>query len=226
MPWSESFFASRLRASMVKRSRCSVMNPCARSGELLAGMAERGERDPGGRGVSKTESSRWQQLWRLPEEKFAIRLRHAKARVAGMATSSPSYAKAEYTGGYCRGLPFSGIVVAGGLTVVTALGDGRGRRAGGGGRKTSVGVPFVSMLGRGSLWASPHRREGSVRRMVRSFALSAETELLRQATEIRLRAERRWGENSAACINRAERKAIRRRYCPAGPALSRGACGR
>jgi hypothetical protein len=34
----------------------------------------------------------------LPEEKFEVRLEHAKARLEGMTTSSPSYSKAEYTG--------------------------------------------------------------------------------------------------------------------------------
>lgn len=49
-------------------------------------------------GLTKTQSSRWQKLARLPEEKFEIRVEHAKSRVAGMTTSAPSYAKAEYTG--------------------------------------------------------------------------------------------------------------------------------
>jgi phage N-6-adenine-methyltransferase len=87
-----------------------------RAGQLLALMAERGERDSGhgdrqsekakshpatqlsGLGVTKTESSRWQQLFRLPEEKFEIRLNHAGARVEGATTSAPNYSKATYTG--------------------------------------------------------------------------------------------------------------------------------
>jgi phage N-6-adenine-methyltransferase len=40
-------------------------------------------------GVTKNQSSRWQQLAALPEEKFEIRVEHAKARVEGMTTSSP-----------------------------------------------------------------------------------------------------------------------------------------
>lgn len=87
-----------------------------RAGELLREMAERGERDSGhgdrqsekaksqpatqlsGIGVTKAQSSRWQKLASLPDEKFEIRVEHAKARVAGMTTSAPSYTKAEYTG--------------------------------------------------------------------------------------------------------------------------------
>ena len=49
-------------------------------------------------GVTFTQSSRWQQLAALPEDKFEIRVEHAKARVEGMTTSAPSYSKAEYTG--------------------------------------------------------------------------------------------------------------------------------
>jgi hypothetical protein len=83
-----------------------------RAGEMLKEMAERGERDPGGRGrielrpatqladlgLTKTESSKFQKLAALTEEKFAIRVEHAKARVKGMTTCAPSYPKAEYTG--------------------------------------------------------------------------------------------------------------------------------
>jgi hypothetical protein len=49
-------------------------------------------------GVTKTQSSKWQKLAALPEDKFEIRVSHAKARVEGMTTSAPSYPKAEYTG--------------------------------------------------------------------------------------------------------------------------------
>jgi DNA N-6-adenine-methyltransferase Dam len=49
-------------------------------------------------GVTKTQSSKWQKLAALSDEKFAIRLEHAKARVEGMTTSAPSYSKAEYSG--------------------------------------------------------------------------------------------------------------------------------
>jgi hypothetical protein len=49
-------------------------------------------------GVTDTQSAKWQKLAALPEEKFEIRVEHAKARVEGMTTSAPSYSKAEYTG--------------------------------------------------------------------------------------------------------------------------------
>jgi DNA N-6-adenine-methyltransferase (Dam) len=49
-------------------------------------------------GVTKTQSSKWQRLAALPEEKFEIRVEHAEARVEGMTTSAPNYFKAEYTG--------------------------------------------------------------------------------------------------------------------------------
>ena len=49
-------------------------------------------------GVTKTQSAKWQKLAALPEDKFEIRVAHAKARVEGMTTSAPSYSKAEYTG--------------------------------------------------------------------------------------------------------------------------------
>jgi len=49
-------------------------------------------------GITKTQSSKWQKLAALPEDKFEIRVEHAKARVEGMTTSAPSYSKAEYTG--------------------------------------------------------------------------------------------------------------------------------
>ena len=41
-------------------------------------------------GVTKTQSSKWQHLAALPDEKFEIRVAHAKARVEGMTTSAPS----------------------------------------------------------------------------------------------------------------------------------------
>jgi phage N-6-adenine-methyltransferase len=49
-------------------------------------------------GISKTQSAKWQALAALPEDKFKIRVDHAKARVAGATTSAPSYSKAEYSG--------------------------------------------------------------------------------------------------------------------------------
>lgn len=87
-----------------------------RAGEILRDMAERGERDNGhgdrqsaeaksrpatqlsDLGVTKTQSSRWQRLADMSDDKFEIRVDHAKARVAGMTTSAPNYTKAEYTG--------------------------------------------------------------------------------------------------------------------------------
>ncbi len=69
-----------------------------RAGEILRDMAERGERDTGhgdrqsekaksrpvtqlrGLGLTKTESSQWQSLAALSEEKFAVRAEHANER--------------------------------------------------------------------------------------------------------------------------------------------------
>jgi hypothetical protein len=42
-------------------------------------------------GVTKVQSSKWQKLAALTVEKFKIRVEHAKARVAGMTTSAPSF---------------------------------------------------------------------------------------------------------------------------------------
>ena len=49
-------------------------------------------------GLTKTQSARWQQLAALSEDKFDIRLAHAKARVESMTTSAPNYTRAIYTG--------------------------------------------------------------------------------------------------------------------------------
>jgi hypothetical protein len=49
-------------------------------------------------GLTKTQSSKWQKLAALPEEKFEIRVAHAKARVEGMTTSAPSLTNGEYAG--------------------------------------------------------------------------------------------------------------------------------
>ena len=49
-------------------------------------------------GVTKTQSAKWQKLAALPEDKFEIRVEHAKARVEGMTTSAPSYSTGEYAG--------------------------------------------------------------------------------------------------------------------------------
>ena len=49
-------------------------------------------------GITKTQSSKWQKLAALPEDKFEIRVEHAKARVENMTTSAPSNSKEEYIG--------------------------------------------------------------------------------------------------------------------------------
>ena len=41
--------------------------------------------------ITKTQSSKWQRLAALPEEKFEIRVEHAKARVRNMTTSAPGF---------------------------------------------------------------------------------------------------------------------------------------
>src|SRR5208283_741441 len=89
-----------------------------RAGEMLATMKASGERDSGtgyhrntdksesrleipklqNLGVTATQSAKWQHLAKLPEDKFEIRVEHAKARVANMTTSAPAYPKAEYSG--------------------------------------------------------------------------------------------------------------------------------
>jgi hypothetical protein len=89
------------------------LNAERKGGEILIEMAENGERADRGRRdqmsrattftlkdleVSRDQSSKWQRLAKLPEDKFKIRVDHAKARVKGMTTSAPSYPKAEYTG--------------------------------------------------------------------------------------------------------------------------------
>ena len=50
-------------------------------------------------GVTKTQSSRWQNLAKLPPDKLEIRIKHAQARVRGMTTSAPGFdIKGEYSG--------------------------------------------------------------------------------------------------------------------------------
>ena len=49
-------------------------------------------------GITKTQSAKWQRLAALPEDKFEIRVEHAKARVENMTTSAPGNSKEEYTG--------------------------------------------------------------------------------------------------------------------------------
>jgi hypothetical protein len=69
-----------------------------RAGELLYEMAERGERDAGGRGriesrpatqlkdlgITKTQSSRWQKLAALPEEKFEEKVARTVAKASDL----------------------------------------------------------------------------------------------------------------------------------------------
>ncbi|MGC2785549.1 MAG: DNA N-6-adenine-methyltransferase [Roseiarcus sp.] len=89
-----------------------------RAGELLAAMPDTppgprpkeigGDPQPISRpptldelGVTKTQSAKWQKLAALPDDKFEIRVEHAKARVEGMTTSAPSapgYSETEYSG--------------------------------------------------------------------------------------------------------------------------------
>jgi len=72
-----------------------------RAGELLRDMAEKGERDPGGRGriesrpatqladlgVSRDQSARWQKLASVPEQQFEEAVQAAK-EVAGEVTTA------------------------------------------------------------------------------------------------------------------------------------------
>jgi phage N-6-adenine-methyltransferase len=86
-----------------------------KGGELLRQMAAKGERAVRGQAqkshgetfqpvqlaelkITKTQSSKWQRLAALSDDKFEIRVAHAKARVEGMTTSAPSYSNAEYAG--------------------------------------------------------------------------------------------------------------------------------
>jgi hypothetical protein len=87
-------------------------NPAPRgaaAGELLAQMPKASGGEHGGKtkidgsrsqpsnptptlehlGITKTQSAKWQKLAALPEEKFEVRLEHAKARVEAMTTSAP-----------------------------------------------------------------------------------------------------------------------------------------
>jgi phage N-6-adenine-methyltransferase len=86
-----------------------------RAGELLIEMKESGERDSGNGGdrksqsqsatmkladlgVSKTQSSRWQHLAKLSDDKFEERVERAKSLAENSTTSSPEYHKATFTG--------------------------------------------------------------------------------------------------------------------------------
>jgi phage N-6-adenine-methyltransferase len=81
------------------------LNAERKGGEILIEMAENGERADRGRldqmsrattftlkdlEVSRDQSSKWQRLAKLPDDKFKIRVEHAKARVKGATTSAPS----------------------------------------------------------------------------------------------------------------------------------------
>jgi ParB family chromosome partitioning protein len=89
-----------------------------RAGELLAEAPKASGGEHGGRpkidgsrsqpststptlaemGVTKAQSSKWQKLAALPDEKFEVRVEHAKARVQGITTSAPPYFRADYSG--------------------------------------------------------------------------------------------------------------------------------
>jgi hypothetical protein len=87
-----------------------------RAGELLAEMAESGERDTGkgnrnpalkslyatpklaDLGVTKTQSSRWQQLAKLPEAVFEKKVEAAKVKAENSTTSAPRHVRSKYTG--------------------------------------------------------------------------------------------------------------------------------
>jgi hypothetical protein len=49
-------------------------------------------------GVTKTQSSRWQQLAKLPAADFKKRVDVAKGKVVDASTSAPRHAKSEFTG--------------------------------------------------------------------------------------------------------------------------------
>jgi len=49
-------------------------------------------------GVTDTQSSKWQKLAALPDDKFETRVVHVKARVESMTTSAPPYHKATFKG--------------------------------------------------------------------------------------------------------------------------------
>lgn len=49
-------------------------------------------------GVTKTQSSKWQNLAALPEEKFEAKVERAKQRAEDSTTSAPRHVKSEFTG--------------------------------------------------------------------------------------------------------------------------------
>jgi hypothetical protein len=69
-------------------------------------------------GVTKTQSSKWQKLAALPEDKFEIRVEHAKARVEGMTTSAPAYCSpTAYSDAYVTHAGFVGCAIPPGAPV-------------------------------------------------------------------------------------------------------------
>lgn len=49
-------------------------------------------------GVTKRQSAAFQRYYRLPVDQKVIRVNHAVARIAGMATTAPGYPKMEFSG--------------------------------------------------------------------------------------------------------------------------------
>jgi len=91
----------RLRAER-RAGELLAQSPKAKGGEQYH-ESTGSEREPvptlSDLGVTKTQSSKWQKLAALPEDKFEIRVEHAKARVSDMTTSAPSpYTKAIFSG--------------------------------------------------------------------------------------------------------------------------------
>jgi hypothetical protein len=101
-----------------------------KAGELLAEMAKRKERDPGGHGrrielqdatqlptlsdlgVTKTQSSRWQALARLSEAEFEAKANRMKGAAMQATTSAPRHPKSEFTGEQDWHTPFEYINLA------------------------------------------------------------------------------------------------------------------
>jgi phage N-6-adenine-methyltransferase len=80
-----------------------------RAGELLIQMAESDERPLGRKkeshsatlsdlGVTKTQSSRWQALAKVPQERFEAKVATAKRRAEDSTTSAPRDSRSEFTG--------------------------------------------------------------------------------------------------------------------------------
>jgi hypothetical protein len=85
-----------------------------KGGALLIELREKGERHEQGQGVksraetlptlgdllgvTKTQSSRWQALAKLPEERFEERLQRAKQAAENSTTSAPRHPRVEFAG--------------------------------------------------------------------------------------------------------------------------------